>query len=78
MLAARSVEEPNIPESLSICVAPAERQAKIIAREIGQQLSQVASDGFDAGSGHRGQYRKTTFCEVKENLRLSEQWIFRP
>ncbi len=38
VLAARSVEELHIPESLTICVAPAERQAKIIAREIGQQL----------------------------------------
>lgn len=38
VLAARAVEELHIPESLTICVAPAERQAKIIAREIGRQL----------------------------------------
>lgn len=38
VLAARSVEELHIPESLTICVAPAERQAKIIAREIARQL----------------------------------------
>ncbi|TDL78118.1 hypothetical protein E2L08_12525 [Palleronia sediminis] len=38
VLAARSVEELHIPESLTICIAPAERQAKIIAREIGRQL----------------------------------------
>ncbi|MGR3792763.1 terminase large subunit domain-containing protein [Vannielia sp. SX4] len=38
MLAARAVEELHIPNSLTICVAPAERQAKIIAREIGRQL----------------------------------------
>ena len=38
VLAARAVEELHVPNSLTICVAPAERQAKIIAREIGQQL----------------------------------------
>lgn len=38
VLAARSVEELHVPESLTICVAPAERQAKIIAREIARQL----------------------------------------
>lgn len=38
VLAARAVEELHIPDTLTICVAPAERQAKIIAREIGQQL----------------------------------------
>lgn len=38
VLAARAVEELHVPDSLTICVAPAERQAKIIAREIGQQL----------------------------------------
>jgi len=41
VLAARSVEELHIPESLTICVAPAERQAKIIAREIGRQLKRT-------------------------------------
>lgn len=38
VLAARAVEELHIPESLSLCIAPAERQAKIIAREIARQL----------------------------------------
>jgi hypothetical protein len=38
VLAARAVEELHVPESLTICIAPAERQAKIIAREIGRQL----------------------------------------
>jgi len=41
VLAARAVEELHIPESLTICVAPAERQAKIIAREIGRQLQRT-------------------------------------
>ncbi|MBU2982166.1 terminase family protein [Lentibacter algarum] len=41
VLAARSVEELHIPDSLTICVAPAERQAKIIAREIGRQLKRT-------------------------------------
>lgn len=38
VLAARAVEQLHVPNSLTICVAPAERQAKIIAREIGRQL----------------------------------------
>ena len=38
VLAARAVEELHVPESLSLCIAPAERQAKIISREIGRQL----------------------------------------
>ena len=38
VLAARCVEELHVPESLSLCIAPAERQAKIIAREIARQL----------------------------------------
>ncbi len=38
VLAARAVKELHIPDSLTLCIAPAERQAKIIAREIGQQL----------------------------------------
>lgn len=38
VLAARAVEELHVPGSLTICVAPAERQAKIIAREIGRQI----------------------------------------
>jgi len=41
VLAARAVEELHIPESLTICVAPAERQAKIIAREIRRQLDRT-------------------------------------
>ncbi|QPM89117.1 terminase large subunit domain-containing protein [Pseudooceanicola algae] len=41
VLAARAVEELHVPNSLTICVAPAERQAKIIAREIGQQLQRT-------------------------------------
>jgi len=41
MLAARAVEEMHIPNSLTICVAPAERQAKIIAREIGRQVRET-------------------------------------
>lgn len=38
VLAARAIEELHVSDSLTICVAPSERQAKIIAREIGQQL----------------------------------------
>jgi len=38
VLAARAVKELHVPDSLTLCIAPAERQAKIIAREIGQQL----------------------------------------
>lgn len=38
VLAARAVEELHVPDSLSLCIAPAERQAKIIAREIANQL----------------------------------------
>ncbi|WP_170571168.1 terminase large subunit domain-containing protein [Ruegeria atlantica] len=38
VLAARAVEELHVPESLTICIAPAERQSKIIAREISRQL----------------------------------------
>lgn len=41
VLAARAVEELHIPESLTIIVAPAERQAKIIAREIGRQVQRT-------------------------------------
>ena len=42
VLAARAVDELHIPDSLAICVAPSERQAKIIAREIGQQLRRTS------------------------------------
>lgn len=42
VLAARAVEELHVPESLTLCVAPAERQAKIIAREIGRQLQRTS------------------------------------
>lgn len=38
VLASRAVEELHKPGSLTLCIAPAERQAKIIAREIGLQL----------------------------------------
>lgn len=38
VLAARAVEELHIPESLTLCIAPAERQARIIAREVGRQV----------------------------------------
>jgi hypothetical protein len=38
VLAARAVQELHVPESLTICVAPVERQAKIIAREVGRQI----------------------------------------
>lgn len=38
VLAARAVEELHVPESLTLCIAPAERQAKIIAREVGRQI----------------------------------------
>ncbi|MDC9701359.1 MAG: hypothetical protein PSN37_03915 [Alphaproteobacteria bacterium] len=41
VLAERVIEELHIPESLTICIAPAERQAKIIAREIGRQLQRT-------------------------------------
>lgn len=41
VLAARAVEELHCPETLTICVAPAERQAKIIAREISRQLKRT-------------------------------------
>lgn len=38
VLAARCVEELHVPETLSLCIAPSERQAKIIAREVTRQL----------------------------------------
>ena len=38
VLAARAIEELHVPDSLTICIAPSERQAKIIAREVAQQL----------------------------------------
>lgn len=38
VLAARAVEELHVAESLTLCIAPAERQAKIIAREVGRQI----------------------------------------
>ncbi len=41
VLAARAVEELHVPESLTLCIAPAERQSRIIAREIGRQLQRT-------------------------------------
>lgn len=41
VLAARALEELHVPESLTICIAPAERQAKIIAREVSRQLQRT-------------------------------------
>lgn len=40
-LAARAVEELHIPETLTLCIAPAERQARIISREISRQLQRT-------------------------------------